>query len=191
MDKSVLIAGVDEAGRGPLLGAVVAAAVILNPEHPIQGLNDSKKLSEKKRQLLEIEIKQYSLSWALGRAEVEEIDDLNILHASLLAMRRAVESLNIEPALVLVDGNRIPKGLKIPAEARVQGDATVAAISAASILAKTARDSEMVELDKRYPQYGIAKHKGYPTKQHLHALQQHGVTPEHRRSFGPVKKLLV
>lgn len=190
MDNRVLIAGVDEAGRGPLVGAVVASAVILNPDFPISGLNDSKKLSEKKREKLEVEIKRYSLSWAIGRADVEEIDELNILQASLLAMRRAVESLHVAPGLVLVDGNRIPDGLEIPAEARVQGDATVAEISAASILAKTARDREMVELDKRYPQYGFAKHKGYPTKQHMEALQQFGITKEHRKSFGPVKKLL-
>ena len=185
-----LIAGVDEAGRGPLIGAVVASAVVLHPEHPIAGLADSKKLSEKRREALEVEIKEKALAWSLGRAEVEEIDDLNILHASLLAMRRAVEALEVSPALVLVDGNRIPVGLSIPAEARVGGDASVPAISAASILAKTARDREMRELDVIYPGYGIAQHKGYPTRQHLEALQRLGVTPLHRRSFGPVKRLL-
>lgn len=190
-DKPLLMAGVDEAGRGPLIGAVVASAVILHSQRPISGLADSKKLSEKRREALEIEIKEKALAWSIGRAEVEEIDRLNILHATMLAMRRAIEALEVAPELVLVDGNRVPADLHIPAEARVGGDASVAAISAASILAKTARDREMKELDIRYPGYGIAKHKGYPTRQHLDALVRLGVTPQHRRSFGPVKKLLL
>ena len=190
MGNGLLVAGVDEAGRGPLVGAVVTSAVILHPERPIAGLADSKKLSEKRREALESEIKENALAWSLGRAEVDEIDSLNILHASMLAMRRAIEALTVIPELVLVDGNRIPEGLVVQAEARVGGDATVAAISAASILAKTARDREMRELDRVYPGYGIAQHKGYPTRQHLDALYRLGVTPQHRRSFGPVKRLL-
>jgi ribonuclease HII len=189
-DKTLLMAGVDEAGRGPLIGAVVASAVILHPQRPISGLADSKKLSEKRREVLEIEIKEKALAWSIGRAEVEEIDHLNILHATMLAMRRAIEALEVAPELVLVDGNRIPAGLTIRAEARVGGDASIAAISAASILAKTARDREMAKLDILYPGYGIAKHKGYPTRQHIDALAHLGVTPQHRRTFGPVKRLL-
>ena len=185
-----LIAGVDEVGRGPLVGAVVTAAVILDPNNPIQGLADSKKLSEKKRLLLAEEIKQKALDWALGRAEPEEIDQLNILHASMLAMVRAVKNLKIAPHFVLVDGNRIPPNLDLPAQAVVKGDALVAEISAASILAKVARDQEMLELDRQYPDYEFAKHKGYPTKLHLEKLAQHGVLPQYRRSFAPVAKLL-
>ena len=183
------IAGVDEVGRGPLVGAVVAAAVILDPDQPIEGLADSKKLTEKRRNLLETEIKEKALAWALGRAEVEEIDQINILQASLLAMRRAVEALPTAATHALIDGNRCPE-LPCSAEAIVGGDGTVAAISAASILAKVARDREMVVLDGEYPGYGLAQHKGYPTKAHLEALQQLGVTPIHRRSFGPVRRLI-
>lgn len=184
-----LIAGVDEVGRGPLIGAVVTAAVILDPQQPIIGLADSKKLSEKKRLLLAEEIKQKALAWAFGRAEAEEIDQLNILQASLLAMQRAVEALTIQPQLVLVDGNKLPK-LAIPAQAIVKGDSLVAEISAASILAKVARDQEMALLDQQYPHYGFAQHKGYPTALHLEKLSEYGVLPQHRRSFAPVRKLI-
>ncbi|POY46952.1 ribonuclease HII [Avibacterium paragallinarum] len=184
-----LIAGVDEVGRGPLVGAVVTAAVILDPNNPIEGLTDSKKLSHKKRLALAEEIKQKAKAWALGRAEREEIDELNILHATMLAMQRAVNQLNITPHFVLVDGNRIPP-LPMPAQAVVKGDSLVAEISAASILAKVARDLEMEELDKRYPQYAFAQHKGYPTKLHLEKLAEHGPLPQHRRSFAPVRKLI-
>lgn len=184
-----LIAGVDEVGRGPLVGAVVTAAVILDPNKPIQGLADSKKLSEKKRLLLAEEIKEKALSWSLGRAEPEEIDELNILHATMLAMQRAVAGLHIQPDFVLVDGNRIPQ-LTMPAQAVVKGDSLVQEISAASILAKVARDLEMDELDKQYPNYGFAKHKGYPTKLHFEKLKEFGATPFHRKSFTPVKKIL-
>lgn len=185
-----LIAGVDEVGRGPLIGAVVTAAVILDPNNPIEGLTDSKKLSHKKRLILAEEIKQKAKAWALGRAEPEEIDELNILHATMLAMQRAVNQLKITPHFVLVDGNRIPQ-LAMPAQAVVKGDSLVAEISAASILAKVARDQEMEELDQRYPQYAFAQHKGYPTKLHLEKLAEYGVLPEHRRSFAPVKKRIV
>ncbi|MFU2058560.1 ribonuclease HII [Avibacterium volantium] len=184
-----LIAGVDEVGRGPLVGAVVTAAVILDPNNPIEGLTDSKKLSHKKRLALAEEIKQKAKAWALGRAEPEEIDELNILHATMLAMQRAVNQLKITPHFVLVDGNRIPL-LPMPAQAVVKGDSLVAEISAASILAKVARDLEMEELDKRHPQYAFAQHKGYPTKLHLEKLAEHGVLPQHRRSFAPVRKLI-
>jgi len=184
-----LIAGVDEVGRGPLVGAVVTAAVILDPNNPIAGLADSKKLSEKKRLALAAEIKEKALAWALGRAEAEEIDKLNILHATMLAMQRAVKSLKISPRLVLVDGNRVPE-LDMPAQAIVKGDGKVAEISAASILAKVARDQEMEALDKRFPQYEFAKHKGYPTKVHLERLAQFGALPQHRRSFAPVRKAI-
>ncbi|MXN88377.1 ribonuclease HII [Pasteurella canis] len=183
-----LIAGVDEVGRGPLVGPVVTAAVILDPNKRIEGLKDSKKLSEKKRLLLAEEIKQKALAWSLGRAEPEEIDELNILHATMLAMQRAVENLKISPHLVLVDGNRVPN-LEIPAQAIVKGDSLVAEISAASILAKVARDQEMKELDQQYPQYAFAQHKGYPTKLHLEKLAEFGPLPQHRRSFAPVRKL--
>ncbi|MDG2955873.1 ribonuclease HII [Bisgaard Taxon 10/6] len=184
-----LIAGVDEVGRGPLVGAVVTAAVILDPNNPIAGLADSKKLSEKKRLALAAEIKEKALAWALGRAEAEEIDKLNILHATMLAMQRAVKSLKISPHLVLVDGNRVPE-LDMPAQAIIKGDGKVAEISAASILAKVARDQEMEALDKRFPQYEFAKHKGYPTKAHLEKLAQFGALPQHRRSFAPVRKAI-
>lgn len=184
-----LIAGVDEVGRGPLVGAVVTAAVILDPNNPIEGLADSKKLSEKKRLLLAEEIKAKALCWSLGRADPEEIDSLNILNATMLAMQRAVTGLNIQPDFVLVDGNRIP-ALPMPAQAIIKGDSLVAEISAASILAKVARDQEMDKLDMQYPDYGFAKHKGYPTKLHLVKLTQFGATPFHRKSFAPVKKIL-
>jgi ribonuclease HII len=172
-----------------LAGPVVAAAVILDPAKPIEGLADSKKLSEKKREQLAEQIREHALAWSLGRAEVEEIDHINILQASLLAMQRAVEALPIAPHKALVDGNRLPR-LSCAAEAIVGGDNTVEVISAASIIAKVARDREMVELDAIHPGYGLAKHKGYPTKQHVEALRTLGVTPIHRRTFGPVKRLL-
>ncbi len=183
------VAGVDEVGRGPLAGPVVAAAVILDLDHPIEGLADSKKLTEKRRQALDLVIREQALSWALGRAEPEEIDCINILQASLLAMQRAVAALNIQPGLALVDGNRAPR-LSCQVRTIVGGDASEPAISAASIIAKVARDREMVELDTRYPGYGLARHKGYPTKQHLEALRELGVSAIHRRSFGPVQRLL-
>ena len=184
-----LIAGVDEVGRGPLVGAVVTAAVILDPARPIVGLADSKKLSEKKRLALFDEIKEKALAWSLGRAEPHEIDELNILHATMLAMQRAVSGLPITPEFVLIDGNRCP-ALPMPAQAVVKGDSKVAEISAASILAKVTRDREMAELDAQYPQYGFAKHKGYPTADHLRLLAEHGAIAEHRRSFAPVKRAL-
>jgi ribonuclease HII len=184
-----LVAGVDEVGRGPLAGPVVAAAVILDPQRPLVGLADSKKLSEKRREALAAEIRARALAWSLGRAEVEEIDRLNILQASLLAMRRAVEALDPAARLALVDGNRCPQ-LSCAAQAVVGGDARVPCISAASILAKVARDAEMAELDQRYPGYGLAGHKGYPTKAHLLALGTLGVSPIHRRSFRPVRVLV-
>ncbi|HEB86286.1 MAG TPA: ribonuclease HII [Gammaproteobacteria bacterium] len=183
------VAGVDEVGRGPLAGPVVAAAVILDPNRPIEGLVDSKKISEKKRERLALEIREKALAWALGRAEVEEIDNINILQASLLAMKRAVAQLHPPPHRALIDGNRCPP-LDCPAEAIIGGDATVEVISAASIIAKVARDQEMVELDTHYPGYGLARHKGYPTKMHIAALQELGVSRIHRRSFRPVKRLL-
>ena len=184
-----LLAGVDEVGRGPLAGPVVAAAVILDPDRPIEGLMDSKKLSESRREQLAELIKERALSWSLGRAEVEEIDEINILQASLLAMQRAVEGLNIKPERALVDGNKLPK-LPCPAEAIIKGDSLIASISAASIIAKVARDNEMLELDKKYPGYGLAKHKGYPTKLHLQALAEQGVSPIHRVSYKPVRQFL-
>ncbi|RDL44751.1 ribonuclease HII [Marinomonas piezotolerans] len=185
-----LLAGVDEAGRGPLAGDVIAAAVILDPLHPIVGLNDSKKLSEKRREALYEDIINNALSYSVARASVEEIDELNILHASMLAMQRAVMSLSVAPEHVLIDGNRVPKLLPCPAEAVVKGDARQSAIAAASILAKVTRDREVVALDAHYPQYGFAKHKGYPTAQHLAAIKEHGVCDIHRRSFAPVKRIL-
>ena len=184
-----LIAGVDEVGRGPLCGPVVTAAVILDPKQPIAGLNDSKKLSAARREALFDEICAKALAFSMARAEVEEIDRLNILQATLLAMQRAVEGLSVTPLQVLVDGNRCPK-LKVPCSAVVGGDGKVAEIAAASILAKVTRDREMCEWDARYPGYGLAAHKGYPTPAHLAALKQLGVTPIHRRSFAPVRQLL-
>lgn len=184
-----LIAGVDEAGRGPLAGPVYAAAVILDPNRHIPGLADSKKLSATSREQLDIAIRAQALAWALGIATVEEIDRLNILQASLLAMQRAVASLSITPHLALVDGNRAP-ALSCTVRTIVGGDATEPAISAASILAKVARDAEMQVLHTRYPGYGFDRHKGYPTAAHVVALTELGVSPVHRRSFGPVRRLL-
>ncbi len=185
----MLVAGVDEVGRGPLAGPVVAAAVILDPAKPIEGLADCKKLSEKKREALFEVIKERSLAYAIARCDAQEIDSINILQASLLAMQRAVETLRQQPTKVVVDGIHCPK-LSIPMEAIVKGDEKVAEISAASILAKVTRDREMVALHDCFPQYGFAQHKGYPTKLHLAALAEHGPTMYHRRSFGPVKRLL-
>jgi ribonuclease HII len=184
-----LVAGVDEVGRGPLCGAVVTAAVILDPTRPILGLNDSKKLTAARREQLFDEICAKAVSWSIARAEVEEIDQLNILHATMLAMQRAVAGLSVTPTLALIDGNRCPP-LDVPSEAVVKGDSKVPAIAAASILAKVSRDREMQALDLLYPGYGIAGHKGYPTPVHLEALQRLGPTPIHRRSFAPVRKLL-
>ena len=194
-----IICGVDEAGRGPLAGSVYAAAVILDVNNPIEGLADSKKLSEKKRDFLSAEIKAKSLAWSIANCSAQEIDEINILQASLLAMKRAIESLILSPELiekvnlgqllVQVDGNKCPK-ISWPCEAIVKGDSKVQAISAASILAKVARDAELYELDKTYPQYGFAKHKGYPTAAHLLALQAHGICPQHRLSYAPVKALI-
>jgi ribonuclease HII len=185
-----LLAGTDEAGRGPLAGEVVAAAVILDPARPIIGLADSKKLSEKKREALFVEIQEKALAYGIASATIEEIDEINILHASMLAMSRAVALLSIVPEHVLVDGNRIPPNLPCSAEAVVKGDARQAAISAASILAKVTRDRDIVQAAQIYPEYGFEKHKGYPTAQHLEAIRLHGITPIHRRSFAPVKKIL-
>jgi ribonuclease HII len=186
---SRLIAGVDEVGRGPLAGPVVTAAVILDPKRPIEGLADSKAMSEKRREALFDLIKENALAWAIGRCEVEEIDELNILQATMVAMQRAVAALEPQPEHVLVDGNRCP-GFPCTAEAVIKGDSKVAAISAASILAKVTRDREMVALDEQYPGYGLAGHKGYPTKAHVEALQKLGVTVIHRRSFSPVRRIL-
>ena len=183
------IAGVDEAGRGPLAGPVIAAAVILDSDRFIDGLADSKRLTERQREHLYGAIHKRSLAWAIGRAEVEEIDRINILQASLLAMRRAVEQLHPPPGFVYIDGNRCPV-LPCSARAVVGGDRTIPAISAASILAKVTRDREMVWLDERFPGYGFARHKGYPTKAHIEALRVQGVSPVHRRSFSPVRRLL-
>ncbi|KAA3667006.1 ribonuclease HII [Pectobacterium carotovorum] len=187
--QATCIAGVDEVGRGPLVGAVVTAAVILDPTRPIVGLADSKQLSEKRRLSLYDEIKEKALAWSLGRAEPEEIDQLNILHATMLAMQRAVVGLAIVPDFVLIDGNRCP-ALPMSAQAVVKGDSRVAEISAASIMAKVTRDREMVELDQRFPAYGFAQHKGYPTAFHLEKLAALGATEFHRRSFAPVKRAL-
>ena len=183
------IAGVDEVGRGPLAGDVVAAAVILDPATPIPGLNDSKKLSEKQRQELVMLIKEHALALSIGRSSVAEIDSLNILQASLLAMQRAVEALPRRPQLVYVDGNHLPDW-RFQAKAIVRGDAKIPTIAAASVLAKVTRDCEMKALDSLYPGYGLANHKGYPTKQHLEALAKLGPSPIHRKSFAPVSALL-
>lgn len=183
------LAGLDEVGRGPLAGPVVAAAVILDPARPIEGLLDSKRLSEARREQLAELIRERALAWAVGRADVEEIDRLNILQASLLAMQRAAAALDPCPLEALVDGNRCPE-LPCPVQAVVKGDNCVPAIMAASILAKVSRDREMVALAEQYPGYGLEKHKGYPTRVHIEALQSLGVTEIHRRSFGPVRKLL-
>ena len=189
MPDTLLIAGVDEVGRGPLAGPVVAAAVILDPARPIAGLADSKQLSPARRERLALDIRANALAWALGRAEVTEIDRLNIFQAALLAMRRAVETLPMTPDRVLVDGKHCPP-LACPCTAIVKGDATVPAISAASILAKVARDAELRELHDRYPRYDFARHKGYPTAVHREALRRYGPCPEHRRSFAPVAAAL-
>ncbi|MDA9557221.1 ribonuclease HII [Vibrio sp.] len=183
------IAGVDEVGRGPLVGDVVTAAVILDPNNPIAGLDDSKKLTDKKRLALFPEIKEKALAWSIGRCSPREIDELNILHATMEAMRRAINGLAIVPDLALIDGNRTPD-IPMDSIAVVKGDLRVQEISAASILAKVTRDQEMEELDKHYPQFGFAKHKGYPTKAHFAAIEEFGVIAEHRRSFKPVKRIL-
>lgn len=187
--KAMLIAGVDEAGRGPLAGPVYAAAVILDPARPIEGLADSKKLSAKTRERLAALIRSRALAWAVASSSVVEIDRVNILQASLLAMRRAVEALQPQPDAIEVDGLFCPN-VVMPAQAIVRGDSSVAAIAAASILAKTARDAELLRLAAIYPQYGLDRHKGYPTAAHLAALRNHGVTMIHRRSFAPVRRLL-
>jgi len=189
MLETILVAGVDEVGRGPLAGAVVTAAVILDPNNPIEGLADSKKLTEKRREFLVPLIKEHALAWAMGRAEPHEIDQINILQASLLAMKRAVEALDIAPEHVLVDGIHAPD-LNCKTTTVIKGDQKEPAIAAASILAKVARDTEMQEMELLYPGYGFAKHKGYPTKQHQQALLELGVTEIHRRSFSPVKRAL-
>lgn len=186
MNKSQLLCGVDEAGRGPWAGPVCAGAVILDPRHPVAGLNDSKKLTEKKRQLLEVEIKQYALAWGIGWASAEEIDEMNIRQATHLAMRRAVGALALAPSEIQIDGNDVPKDLPCPASAIIKGDGKVAEISAASILAKTARDRLMVELDALHPLYGFARHKGYGAKAHSDALAEYGPCAIHRMSYKPV-----
>lgn len=188
-NDAMIIAGVDEAGRGPLCGDVYAAAVILDPENPIEGLDDSKKLTEKKRTLLALEIKEKAKAWAIASSSVAEIDEINILQASLLAMRRAVSELAIQPDLIRVDGNQDPRS-DVPAVTIVKGDALFAEISAASILAKDARDQSMIAADKLYPEYGFAKHKGYGTKAHMQALEENGVTALHRSSFAPIRRLI-
>lgn len=184
-----LVAGVDEAGRGPLAGPVIAGAVILDPDKPVHGLRDSKRLTAARRELLYEEIRDKALAWAVGRAEVDEIDQINILQASLCAMQRAVAALQPAAGYVLVDGNHCPV-LPCPARAIVRGDSLVAAISAASIMAKVTRDREMIELDAQYPGYGLAQHKGYPSRLHMEALQRLGVLPIHRRSYAPVRRIL-
>lgn len=188
--ETLLCAGVDEAGRGPLAGSVFAAVVILPEHYDLPGLTDSKKLSEKKRDALAAQIKAQAVAWSVAEAGVDEIARLNILHAAMLAMRRAVKNLAVPPQRILIDGNRIPDGLPAPAEAIVKGDAKIPAISAASILAKTARDAQMYALAARHPQYGFERHKGYGTPEHLAALRRHGALPEHRRGFAPVRKIL-
>jgi len=189
IETSFVIAGVDEVGRGPLVGSVVAAAVVLDPHRPIDGLLDSKKLSEAKRESLDVLIRQHAVAWAIAEASPEEIDDINILHASLLAMSRAVEKLNTAVDLVLVDGNKTPR-MDYPCQPIVKGDQHVQCISAASIIAKVARDQDMVRLGKQYPQFGFEKHKGYPTAAHRDAIMKYGVLPQHRRSFKPVQQAL-
>ena len=184
------IAGVDEVGRGPLAGAVLAAAVILDPIYSIEGLRDSKQLTEKRRRALDIEIRTWALGFCIARAEVDEIDEINILNASMLAMQRAVQGLKLPVEIALVDGNRLPV-LPCPAEYLVKGDAKSDAIKAASIIAKVARDDEMIELDAKFPEYGLAQHKGYPTAAHLDALRRHGPSPIHRLSFGPCRQSML
>ncbi|KWU00677.1 ribonuclease HII [Vibrio toranzoniae] len=185
----LLFAGVDEVGRGPLVGDVVTAAVILDPNNPIEGLNDSKKLSEKKRLALLPEIKEKALAWSVGRCSPQEIDELNILQATMVAMQRAIAGLSVQPDMALIDGNRVPQ-LSMDGLAIVKGDLRVAEISAASIIAKVVRDQEMEDLDKLHPEFGFAKHKGYPTKAHFEAIEKHGVTEHYRKSFKPVKRIL-
>ncbi len=188
--QNILVAGVDEAGRGPLAGPVLAAAVILDPVRPIDGLADSKILSEGKRDSLFKMIKENALSWSVGMSSVEEIDELNILQATLLAMQRAVNGLAIQPAEALIDGNRLPR-LSIPAQAIVKGDSKVKAISAASILAKVERDKIMVDYHKKYPDFSFHLHKGYGTRQHINEINQFGILPVHRRTFNPVKMMIL
>jgi Ribonuclease HII len=190
MTKTHLLCGVDEAGRGPWAGPVCAGAVILNPDSPVSGLNDSKKLTEKRRIALESEIQEKALAWGLGWASPSEIDELNIRQATHLAMRRAIEALGMMPSEIQIDGNDVPKGLPCPATAIVKGDGSVAEISAASILAKTARDRLMMEMDEKWPGYGFAAHKGYGVKRHSEALTQLGPSPIHRMSFKPVSAAL-
>ena len=189
VNETDLIAGVDEVGRGPLAGPVVAAAVILDPKKPIDGLCDSKKMSANRRLEMSDKIKSNSLAWSLGRAEAKEIDEINILQASLLAMKRAIEVLNIEPDIVLVDGNYTPS-INFKKKAIVKGDSFISEISAASIIAKVERDNEMIALDEIYPGYGFSSHKGYPTKQHIESLKKLGITDIHRITFSPVSKFL-
>ena len=190
ISKAKLVAGVDEAGRGPLAGSVVAAAVILNPSGFIEGLTDSKKLGEARRQKLEYQIRQEALAWAIGEASCSEIDEFNILQASLLAMKRAILQLDPKPQQVLIDGNRVPDISGVRLRAIVKGDLYEPCISAASILAKQYRDRQMLELDRLYPQYRFAQHKGYPTRLHRALLKQYGVSPVHRVSFKPVRELV-
>ena len=190
VNETDLVAGVDEVGRGPLAGPVVAAAVILDPKKPIDGLCDSKKMSANRRLEMSDKIKSNSLAWSLGRAEAKEIDEINILQASLLAMKRAIEVLNIEPDIVLVDGNYTPS-INFKKKAIVKGDSFISEISAASIIAKVERDNEMIALDKIYPGYGFSSHKGYPTKQHIESLKKLGITDIHRVTFSPVSKYLL
>lgn len=185
-----LVAGVDEAGRGPLAGSVVAAAVILHRDHPIEGLTDSKKLSPGRRAVLEVRIKQHARAWAVAESSQHEVDEINILQASLLAMKRALLGLSLRPTQVLVDGNRLPHIEGYQMLAIIKGDLSEPCISAASILAKQYRDRQMLELDRLYPEYRFAQHKGYPTALHRQLLQEHGVSPVHRRSFAPVRALL-
>ena len=189
MNSELIIAGVDEAGRGPLVGAVVAAAVILNPDQPVSGLADSKKLTEKRREELSAEIKQSVLAWSIVSISAEEVDQINILQATMKAMKLSVEGLKIQPEKVLVDGNRCPD-ISLPCEAVIKGDDKIQAISAASILAKVERDHQMIRLHEEYPWYGFDRHKGYGTKVHMAALLEFGACPEHRKSFAPVKKVL-
>ncbi len=185
-----LVCGADEAGRGPIAGPVFAAAVILDPDRPIDGLRDSKKLSENRRGELARLIREKARAWSIAQCSVAEIDELNILWASMLAMKRAIEMLSIKPELALIDGNRCPRGLSVRAEAIVRGDDRIPAISAASILAKTARDAAMMELHNQYPEYGFDRHKGYPTAFHLAQLEKYGVSPVHRKTYAPVRKIL-
>lgn len=187
--KNDVICGVDEAGRGPLAGPVFAAAVILDPHHPIEGLRDSKKLSEARREILAGQIKLHAVAWSIAQCSEAEIDELNILQATMLAMRRAVEGLTVVPSLALIDGNRCP-AMNLRSEAIVKGDDKVPAISAASILAKTARDANLIQLHLQYPMYAFDQHKGYPTALHLERLRLHGVSPAHRKTYAPVRALL-